>query len=123
MIWKKEFILPLSCVGLAFLFLAFDQQAFGGHMMGGGMMGGGMMGQAPNGDSTQNLSESQSEEARIFRKYCGQCHVPPPPSAHTSREWSTVVARMRQHMVTQGKAVPESDEMGEILDYLQRNAS
>ena len=90
--------------------------------MGDGMMGGGMMGQPRNSNDVQTLQESQPEEIRLFGQYCGQCHAPPAPSAHNPREWSEVVGRMKQHMVTQGKALPDNEELVKIVGYLQRYA-
>lgn len=127
MVRKKWLILPLGWLGVAFLLAACDQQASSGHMLGGGMMSGGMMdggmmGQPSRSNDVQTLPEPRSKDAQLFQRYCGQCHVPPAPSAHTTSDWPGVVARMKQHIVTQGKAMPDSEESQEILDYLQRNA-
>lgn len=94
-----------------------DQRSAGGHMMGGGMMG-----KMPGADNGQTLPEPRSEEARLFRRYCGQCHAPPAPTAHTAREWPQVVDRMKQHMMSQGKAMPDTEQLREITDYLQSHA-
>jgi len=85
-------------------------------------MGGGTMMQAPDHDDLRELPESESEAAQLFRHYCGQCHKPPAPTAHTANEWPGVVARMKRHMATQGKLEPKNDDMREILDYLQGHA-
>jgi len=94
----------------------------GSGMMGGGMMGGSMMGQMVPNDSGQALPEPESEEARLFQRYCGQCHATPMTTAHSAREWPQVVDRMKQYMVTQGRAVPDGNQLQEINDYLQRHA-
>ena len=112
---------------MTFLLLACSQQVYAGHMMGGGMMGGGMMGggmmgQTNDGNDARNVPDSQSEQGQLYQRYCGQCHAPPSPSAHASREWPGVVARMKRHMVSQGKAVPDSEQFSEVLGYLQRHA-
>jgi hypothetical protein len=104
-----------------------DQSGSGGHMMGGGMMsggmmGGGMMGQPSSGNGGQTLPAPQAEGARLLRRYCGRCHAPPAPAAHAAREWPQVVARMKQHMLTQGKALPSREQFQEITAYLQRYA-
>jgi cytochrome c2 len=59
---------------------------------------------------------------RAFQSTCSLCHALPDPQQHTSEEWPAVVERMRQHMVTQGKAVPNEATMGEIVGFLQRHA-
>lgn len=81
-----------------------------------------MMGQMPPGISEQSLAERQSEGARLFQSYCGQCHALPALTAHTARDWPQVVVRMKQRMVTQGKAVPDREQLQVITAYLQRNA-
>jgi mono/diheme cytochrome c family protein len=117
-------LIALSVVlaGLGSLLTGCGRGDSGAHMMGGGMMGGGMMGQMPPGISKQSLPEQQSEGARLFRSYCGQCHALPAPTAHTARDWPQVMMRMKQRMVTQGKAVPDRDQLQVISAYLQRNA-
>jgi len=100
-------LLPAGC----------DHSPSGGHMMGGGMM----RSMSP-GTSTQAPPEPQSDEARLFRHYCGQCHALPAPAAYAAREWPQVVARMKQHMVTQSKTMPDREQFQEIIDYLQRHA-
>lgn|GEM_PF-5898165 len=57
-----------------------------------------------------------------FRQGCGRCHLPPKPSAHRVNEWPRVIARMQQHMATQGKAPLTAEQSAEILDYLTSHA-
>lgn len=102
---------------LAYLASGCDHPGSGGHMMGGGMMG-----QLPAGNSSQTLPEPNSEVTRLFRQFCGQCHAPPSPLAHKAKDWPPVAARMKQHMKSQGKAVPNDDQYQEIIAYLQRHA-
>jgi hypothetical protein len=113
--------------GAAFLLMEHDQTASAGHMMGGGMMsggmmGGGMMGQTPENNGSQPLPDQQSKQAQLYQHYCSQCHALPSPRAHTAQEWPSVVARMKQTVVTQGKALPDNEQLKEILGYLQRYA-
>ena len=110
----------LVLAGAAFLTMAHDQSASAGHMMGGGMMGGGMMGQTPQGNSSQTLPDQQSKEAQLFQQHCSQCHALPSPLAHTAQEWPSVVARMKKTIATQGKALPDNEQLEEIIGYLQR---
>ena len=84
---------------------------------------GGMMNQSSSvGSDDRPLPDAQSQAAQSYRQYCGQCHAPPAPSAHTANEWPGVVARMKQHIITQGRSMPEDDDIQGILDYLQRYA-
>ena len=119
---QRVIAVSLIVAGLGTLLAGCDQSGSGGHMMGGGMMEGGMMRQMSPGTHNQTLPQPQSEEARLLRHYCGQCHALPTPAAHAARQWPQVVARMKQHMVTQGKAVPDREQLREIIDYLQRHA-
>jgi len=118
----KIIAIVLVLAGLGFLLESCDRPGSSGHMMGGGMMSGGMMGQLPPANTHQTLPEPQSEGAQLLQRYCGQCHAPPAPAAHTAREWPQVVERMKQHMVTQGKAMPDREQLREITDYLQNHA-
>ena len=120
MAWTRMLAIVMVSAGLGYLPAACDRPS--SSMMDGGMMGGGMMGRMPGGDSAQTLPEPQSEQAQLFREYCGECHVPPSPKAHTADEWPQVVARMKQHMATQGKIAPDSGRLQDIVDYLQRHA-
>jgi hypothetical protein len=94
----------------------------GGHMMGGHMMGGGMMGQTPENNGNQPLPDQESKQAKLYKHYCSQCHALLSPHAHTAQEWSSVVARMKQTMIKQGKTLPDNEQLEEILGYLQRYA-
>ena len=121
----------LVLAGAAFLLMAHDRSASAGHMMGGGMMsggmmgggmGGGMMGQTPENNGNQPLPDQQSKQAQLYQQYCSQCHALLSPRAHTAQEWPSVVARMKQTMATQGKELPDNEQLEEILGYLQRYA-
>ena len=99
-----------------------DQHHSNGHMMSGGMMDDSMMGQISSGNGSQTLPEPQSQEARLYQQYCSQCHALALTTAHTAKEWPPVVIRMREHMVDQGKEVPDRKLQDNIIAYLQRNA-
>jgi hypothetical protein len=107
----------LMSAGLATMQVACDRPGAVGHMMGGGMMG-----QMAPGNIDRLPEAPQSNESQLLRRYCGECHVPPAPAAHTAREWPQVVARMKQHMVIQGEAVPDPEQLREIIDYLRQHA-
>ncbi len=114
---KSGIATVLVLVGLGSLLAGCGQGGSGGHMMDGGMMG-----QMPSDNSKQSLPEQRSQGARLFHTYCGQCHAPPAPTAHTVGDWPQVVVRMKQRMVRQGKAAPDRDQQQIITAYLQRNA-
>jgi cytochrome c5 len=59
---------------------------------------------------------------RAFQSTCSLCHAIPDPQQHTAEEWPAVVERMKQNMVTQGKAVPNEATIEEIVGFLQRHA-
>jgi hypothetical protein len=59
---------------------------------------------------------------RAFQSTCSLCHALPDPQQHTAEEWPVVVERMKQNMVTQGKAVPNEATIEEIVGFLQRHA-
>ncbi len=111
----------LVWAGTGFLLIGHDQTA-AGQMMGGGMMGGGMMGQTPQGNSSQPLPDQQSNEAQLYEQDCSQCHALPSPFAHTAQEWPSVVARMKKIMATRGMALPDDEQLEEIMGYLQQHA-
>jgi len=119
---KRKIVMSLLLAGSGLLLAGCYQGGTGGHMMSGGMMGGGMMGQVPIGDSNQSIPDQESPGAQLFKQYCSQCHALPATTAHTAQEWQPVVARMKQNILSQGKALPDNEQLGEIIDYLQRNA-
>ena len=90
--------------------------------MSGGMMGGGMMMQTPADNTPQKLPDADSDGAKLVTQYCGQCHVPPLPTAHKASEWPQVVERMNGHMIDQGMLVPDNGKLQIILEYLQQHA-
>jgi hypothetical protein len=116
----------LLLAGAAILLMEHESTASTDHMMGGGMMGGGMgggmMGRTPANNGSLALPDQQSKQAQLYQHYCSQCHALPYPRAHTSQEWPSVVARMKQTMASQGKTLPDNDQLEEVLGYLQRYA-
>lgn len=94
----------------------------GRKMMLGGMMGSGMMGGPSSGNGSLDRPDPKSKGARLEGRYCGQCHKPPAPSVHRAKDWPQVVSRMKGHMATQGKSIPDPAQMDLILRYLQDHA-
>jgi len=82
----------------------------------------------------EELPESGSEDARLYQRYCGQCHGLPSPRAHSAKEWTESFSRMNARMQALGRGrmmrmcrmlqveVPTQQEGIIILAYLQRNA-
>ena len=54
-----------------------------------------------------------------YLSYCGGCHVPPRPDAHSAEMWPSVVNRMQQRRVAQGLGAIPPVAREAILDYLQ----
>ncbi len=120
MVWKQLIAALSIAVVVGGALAGCDRGSAGGHM--GQMMGGGMTGRIPAGDNDPPLPEAQSPGAKLIQQYCSQCHAPPTPAAHSAQVWPALVARMKQHMVTQAAAVPDTEQLQEIIAYLQRHA-
>jgi hypothetical protein len=73
------------------------------------------------------VADSASEEAYLVRRYCGQCHAPPPPELHSANEWHAVASKMQGHMSVAGSDDPQlivrptQRETALILSYLEAN--
>ncbi|HXZ25784.1 MAG TPA: hypothetical protein VEI24_06140, partial [Nitrospiria bacterium] len=105
-------------------------------MMGGGPMHGprrGMMGGCvPSGVAPEALPESDSRGAKMFVRYCAQCHHLPSPATHSAEEWPAaaerMINRMEQYRISRrgmGRIVvqlPTTEERQAIVAYLQRHA-
>ena len=108
-------------------------------MMSGGMMGGMMKVHAPSAAELSTLlaylekhaqrpidvaqyPDLNSPAGKSFHAVCTQCHALPDPKQHTSSEWPAVVARMRSHMRTMHRQVPDEPTRQQILGFLQAHA-
>jgi len=113
-------------VASGILLMEHERTASSGHMMVGvmmgGGMGGGMMGRTPANNCSQALPDQQSKQAQLYQHYCSQCHALPSPRAHTAQEWPSMVAWMKQTLAIQAKALPDNEQLEEILGCLQRYA-
>jgi cytochrome c5 len=73
-----------------------------GGMMGRGHMQGRMQemmnGRFPPGVKPETLPEPDTPGAKLFVRYCSQCHNLPSPSMHTAEEWPAITARMIDRM-------------------------
>lgn len=57
--------------------------------------------------------------AAEFVQTCMQCHELPDPTQHTPDEWPLVIQRMKRHMGSMGKLVPDPEQEQGIIGYLQ----
>ncbi len=64
----------------------------------------------------------ETPAGKAFRSVCSQCHALPDPGQHTVKKWPAVVERMKGHMISMGKQVPDEKTLGKILGFLQQNA-
>ncbi len=71
------------------------------------------------GDKYTDLNEPAGQ---AFQSTCSQCHDAPSPEQHNAREWPRVVLRMKGHMQKAGKAVPDLESTGQIVNYLQKHS-
>lgn len=79
------------------------------------------------------LSEPQSEGARLTVQYCVQCHYLPSPQMHTAANWGKIVARMNWRMQGKGNMgklmkdmmdniqAPTEEELETLTHYLQKH--
>ncbi len=108
--------ITLLLLGIAGLFIVQGMSMSRHHR---GMMGG-MMGGSP--PAVLDAESRKAPGAAAFRQTCSSCHALPAPSTHTAAEWPAVVARMEQHMIALGKAVPPRETLDEIIAFLQDHA-
>ena len=85
------------------------------------MMGNNMMRMAPAPPTARKPPGSVTSQA--IQQFCSGCHAAPDPAQHTAQEWPAIVARMKQHMVRMGRKLPDSQQLGDIIDFLQSHAS
>ncbi|MDE0852840.1 MAG: hypothetical protein OSA97_00275 [Nevskia sp.] len=81
----------------------------------------------PVARASQVVPDSASEPAYLVRRYCSQCHAPPPPELHSANEWSTVASKMTEHMRVADASSPgeveqpTAQELAVIVSYLEAN--
>ncbi|HHL39261.1 MAG TPA: hypothetical protein ENJ37_02030 [Deltaproteobacteria bacterium] len=80
----------------------------------------------PGGLAARRLPEPQSEGARLFSRYCGQCHNLPNPKMHSVVEWPSMFEEMMAHARSLGAVRPGIETPGErarneIVSYLRRH--
>lgn len=72
--------------------------------------------------SKVSYPEPDSPGARLLLEKCGICHAPPQPSSHVAKIWPGVLQRMQMRMTSKGQSALQPQELGVLLDYLQRHA-
>jgi hypothetical protein len=77
-------------------------------------------GEAP--PATISYPEAGSTAMQLYVARCGDCHAAPQPVSHTARVWPGVVQRMQMRMQAKARTPLQKEELGLIVDYLQRHA-
>lgn len=54
-----------------------------------------------------------------YQRTCMQCHDLPDPEAYPNGQWDSLVVRMRRHMESMGKVVPDHEQITRIILYLK----
>ena len=86
----------------------------------------------PSGVAPATLPAPNSPEAKLFARYCAQCHHLASPATHTAHEWPAVITRMIDRMesyrISRGRMgrtliqMLTAEEQRAVLTYLQRHA-
>jgi len=69
-----------------------------------------------------SLPEADSQAAVLFKKFCRDCHAPPPPASRTGRQWQSILVRMQNHRIMQGMEAMTLEDQQVILQYLEKYA-
>ncbi len=80
----------------------------------------------PGGFAAGDLPEPESRGAKLFGRYCSQCHNLPTPKMHSTDEWPVMFERMLGHLRIMGGRmpgvkVPVGEERDAIVSYLKRH--
>ncbi len=68
------------------------------------------------------VPEPESAGAKVFVKYCSDCHAPPKPSVHIAVEWPNVLYRMQERRRMKAYTLMLPDELDTLTEYLQKHA-
>ncbi len=76
--------------------------------------------------AAKTLPEPESEGAKLFSRFCSQCHNLPNPKMYSSDEWPMMFNRMMSHAksmagIRKEIVVPDNEERDKIVTYLKRN--
>jgi len=68
------------------------------------------------------VPEPASAGAKIFEKFCGNCHAPPRIKSHKADEWANIVERMQNHRLKKAYHLLNDEEKQTLLLYLQKHS-
>jgi len=66
--------------------------------------------------------EPDSDGAKVFVKYCSDCHAPPRPAVHVAEEWPNVLYRMQERRRMKAYSLMSQEEVAVLTGYLQKHA-
>jgi len=69
------------------------------------------------------VPDPTSTGAKIFSKFCDDCHAPPRIKSHKHDEWRNIVERMQTHRLKKAYHLLTNDERETLLSYLEKHAS
>jgi len=75
-----------------------------------------------NKDAKRVLPEAESAGAKIFSKFCSNCHAPPRIKSHKADEWKNIVDRMQTHRLKKAYKLLTDEEKETLLLYLQKHS-
>jgi hypothetical protein len=80
------------------------------------------------GNKDKHFLDQNRRGAKLFARYCQQCHTLPSPLTHTAEEWPGVADRMFRLMDmmaghTTNIAIPSLEEQQAIIGYLKAHLS
>jgi hypothetical protein len=78
-------------------------------------------GEQQNGE--KNYPEPASPGATLLVEKCSTCHGAPLPSSRPANLWPGIVNRMQDHMRQQGYQTLNNEQLGVLMDYLQKHSS
>lgn len=77
---------------------------------------------APSSQHPVQIVDANSQGAKLFVKFCSDCHAPPNVQTHSAEEWPNVVYRMQEQRRMKGLHLLTEDERAVLLAYLQQHA-
>jgi cytochrome c5 len=64
----------------------------------------------------------RDEGASEFIATCMQCHQLPDPRLHKGEEWREIVLRMKNHMKSMNRHLPNDLDTGKVIHYLRHHS-
>jgi len=69
------------------------------------------------------LPEPESAGAKVFGKFCGDCHAPPRIKSHKPDEWRNIINRMQNHRLKKAYHLLSDSEVETLLAYLKKHST